>query len=412
MLLLDDAYQLINGDLTKLLLLYDELNKTYFLATSDYLPSLTEEQRKFIHETGATGTTALAIYADMLGYTKDEIMKLAEKVGFSDGQLIILDDTLDTMAAKDYNFSLSDNLDVVKERVEAIDAYIEELFPNREAIISLRYQGSVEEQIVPPGQKPKRTSNSTNGSSARKKSNVISAYGIQDINAYDSAWDADMDRLGVLLGFRDKTVEGYTKDELKGNLGQYHRDNMDITNPGSLAQNAAVVGAGYLVASGVLSGSSIKAAGGAIKSGASKVASGASKVASGVSSVTSPVTSKVGDIFGSDSVSDAIFKAGMYMHADGGLSFKDHVARVSEGNMREVILPLTSQDTITALAGALTLAGAGHSGSGVTVENININNDGINIADNPQAWRKVGIRIADEISAISRERGDLNYGIK
>lgn len=97
--------------------------------------------------------------------------------------------------------------------------------------------------------------------------------------------------------------------------------------------------------------------------------------------------------------------------ANGGISTKAHLTAISEDNANEAVIPLDSSVGINALSSAMQIA-LGGVGGGVNIENLNINNEGINIAENENQWRQVGNRIYEEISTIQRERGDMNYGIK
>ena len=99
-------------------------------------------------------------------------------------------------------------------------------------------------------------------------------------------------------------------------------------------------------------------------------------------------------------------------HADGGLSFKDHIARVSEGNSKEVILPVSSQETIDTMAQVLQKTGLTGQGQGVTVESVNLTLEGVNMVDDPRVARRLAETVYENISIIQRERGDMNYGIK
>ena len=98
-------------------------------------------------------------------------------------------------------------------------------------------------------------------------------------------------------------------------------------------------------------------------------------------------------------------------HYNGGISTKEHIARISEGNANEAIVNLDSQQGINALSTAMGLALQGQSQQGINVEKIEVKNEGINIGDDMK-WRKVAQRLADEMATLDRERGVINNGIK
>lgn len=99
-------------------------------------------------------------------------------------------------------------------------------------------------------------------------------------------------------------------------------------------------------------------------------------------------------------------------HYDGGISTKEHIARISEGNVREAIINLDSAQGINALSSALNIALGGNNQSGIHVENLIVRNEGINIAENNNQWRRVAERIDKELSILQLRGGNLNYGLK
>lgn len=95
--------------------------------------------------------------------------------------------------------------------------------------------------------------------------------------------------------------------------------------------------------------------------------------------------------------------------ATGGIGVKESTVRLFEGNKKEAVIPLESQQGINYLANAMKQAGADNLGinGGVTV---NLTLSGINIADNEAQWQRVGEKIAEVIEVQRQRRGELNYG--
>ena len=95
--------------------------------------------------------------------------------------------------------------------------------------------------------------------------------------------------------------------------------------------------------------------------------------------------------------------------ATGGIGVKESTVRLFEGNKKEAVIPLESQQGINYLANAMKQAGVDNLGinGGVTV---NLTLSGINIADNEAQWQRVGEKIAEVIEVQRQRRGELNYG--
>lgn len=95
--------------------------------------------------------------------------------------------------------------------------------------------------------------------------------------------------------------------------------------------------------------------------------------------------------------------------ATGGIGVKESIVRLFEGNKKEAVIPLESQQGINYLANAMKQAGVDNLGisGGVTV---NLTLSGINIADNEAQWQRVGEKIAEVIEVQRQRRGELNYG--
>lgn len=396
LLTIDEAFKTLNGDIDQVYLVLDQkLNKVLLTTKERFqeLEKLDPERFKKL----AQGTEAIGLYAASLDMDLDTLMTILGHAGLTKDQIAEAMSYLE--AARRVNIDFTDlhtleakikeahNLAIklqpkMKAKVDATD--IDSLISKLRTALSLRAQW----ENQPEPNMPTTVS--------RKSSTLLSAYGIQNIDAYEGdsnlkkAWNADKDRLSVLFGKKSETVEGYTKDDLANNTKQYLKDNANPFNDGTFANTMLDLGILY---AGV---NALGATGGVGK------AAGASTTASATVNSTPLLPGPT----------VPLLPGPVYPHADGGLSFKDHLARISEGNSKEVVLPLNSQETMSTLAGAISMSGILNSGGGVNVENININNDGINIADNNQAWRRVATRLADELSTLQRERGDLNYGIR
>lgn len=90
-------------------------------------------------------------------------------------------------------------------------------------------------------------------------------------------------------------------------------------------------------------------------------------------------------------------------YASGGLSIGEQLALVGDNpSHRELHLPLGSPTTTTALAKALTKAGAGSHGG--NTYHIVVHLDGVNIADNDNSWNMVANKIKDVID-LREQRG-------
>lgn len=115
---LKDAYTYLNGDLSKIVLVYDDLTGKYELITSDYLDTLTAEEKAHITIVDK-GITALAIYADMLGISDKKMQDIAEDAGLSTKQISELSAALENIP--DGSFHIDDNIDEVIEKLDRLN---------------------------------------------------------------------------------------------------------------------------------------------------------------------------------------------------------------------------------------------------------------------------------------------------
>lgn len=95
--------------------------------------------------------------------------------------------------------------------------------------------------------------------------------------------------------------------------------------------------------------------------------------------------------------------------ATGGIGVKESIVRLFEGDKKEAVIPLESQQGINYLANAMKQAGVDNLGIGGGVT-VNLTLSGINIADNEAQWQRVGEKIAEVIEVQRQRRGELNYG--
>lgn len=101
-------------------------------------------------------------------------------------------------------------------------------------------------------------------------------------------------------------------------------------------------------------------------------------------------------------------------HYDGGISTRAHLAKISEHNSTEAIIPLNNPSAIPAFdrigeSIADRLAGSGNGGS--TANTYNLAPGGVVIADNYSVDRFVEL-IANKMATLNRDRGDMSYGIR
>lgn len=101
-------------------------------------------------------------------------------------------------------------------------------------------------------------------------------------------------------------------------------------------------------------------------------------------------------------------------HYDGGISTRAHIARVSEYNSEEAIIPLNNPSAIPAfdrMAESIAdrLVGAGNGGG--SSNTYNLAPGGVVIADNYSVDKFVEL-IANKLATLNRDRGDMSYGIR
>ena len=101
-------------------------------------------------------------------------------------------------------------------------------------------------------------------------------------------------------------------------------------------------------------------------------------------------------------------------HYDGGISTRAHLARVSEYNSTEAIIPLNNPSAIPAfeqIGDAVANRLAGQTDNGQTGNTYNLAPGGVVIADNYSVDRFVDL-IANKLATLNRDRGDLSYGTR
>lgn len=98
--------------------------------------------------------------------------------------------------------------------------------------------------------------------------------------------------------------------------------------------------------------------------------------------------------------------------ADGGIGTREvHNATLFEGNKKEAIIPLESEQGINYLSEAMREAGSiGDGGMGGNNINVYMTLGGINVIDDPAHLDEVAGMLADAIAIQLQRRGELNYG--
>lgn len=353
----------VNGDLSQFKLYMNTATGEMILATSDYLPSLTDAEQALHTEVG-NGVVAIAMYANYLKLSKDRLLKLGEEAGLTNDQLNALADAYDKVAVLHIDYS-----DLEEARQAAAKL-------NRELAKGGWTPGG---NVARPG----------SGSKADKM----------------SKYDPHIQKY-VRQGY--KFADGSTIDDigfgtwLNGTFNPFSKvDREKVDTQRAFTKAADGIGGDILV-------------------GAEKGVNALAKITAGVAAGQGFGLLKGVDAIGTGINALNAYGAGVPMssaplllgHADGGLSFKDHVARVSEGNSKEVILPVSSQETIDTMAQVLQKTGLTGQGQGVTVESVNLTLEGVNMVDDPRVARRLAETVYENISIIQRERGDMNYGIK
>lgn len=379
------ALATVGGDINQIVYVWDsQLNKG-ILATKEYADQLvqTDSNRYRIltdqHNEIIRGAAAIGLYAAQLGLTEEQLITILgyAKVSVEDINTAVAW----LVAAKNLDIQFTDYA-TLKSSLTDLQAEANRLI--EEKIVNI--DSSQIDDCIKKLETALELQNKLNGNGSlrggftragkTKKYGVLSAYSQQDINKYEGsnqftkALRADWDRGLVILGAKDATIEGYTKEDLLGTTKKYIEDNLDITN----------------------------------NRGAANIA-----LKSLITSKTFGLTKGFAGKTGSSLL--ALPAANALNHATGGISTNAHLANISEGNKAEAIIPLESDVGINALSAALIKAGANND-NGVHIENLTIKNDGINIAENNNQWRKVASRIENEIATLQRERGGLNSGVK
>lgn len=190
---------------------------------------------------------------------------------------------------------------------------------------------------------------------------------------------ADLDMNLARLGLKSGTKSGISGSQLRQATGEFIGYNADPSKSGGLAQNLiATAGAGLL-------GSSILA--------------------------SSPAAMLDGLVEGLGLIGRAGLGAAGLAFADGGIGTKEvHNATLFEGDQKEAVIPLESQEGIDYLAQAMQKAGGtagGAPGNNITV---NLSLEGLNVAESQEAWQRVAEQIAEQIDILLMRRGELNYG--
>lgn len=116
-------------------------------------------------------------------------------------------------------------------------------------------------------------------------------------------------------------------------------------------------------------------------------------------------------------ISGSVFPGGVLPitgHYDGGISTRAHIARISEFNSEEAIIPLNNPSANPAfdrMADRLADRMIGGGTGGNTANTYNLAPGGVVIADNYSVDRFVEM-IANKLATLNRDRGDMSYGIR
>jgi hypothetical protein len=98
-------------------------------------------------------------------------------------------------------------------------------------------------------------------------------------------------------------------------------------------------------------------------------------------------------------------------HADGCISLKEHIARISEGNNAEAVIPLKGNRANEVLSDAFGTAIAKVDGGAKIEYNINLGEKGVFLGTN-QEFRKFVEKVIDESTRITKNTGSYTSGLK
>lgn len=132
------------------------------------------------------------------------------------------------------------------------------------------------------------------------------------------------------------------------------------------------------------------------------------------SGIVSSVAGSIDSLFGSLAIPSLGSSLLLGAHYDGGISTRAHLAKISEHNSTEAIIPLNNPSAIPAfdrMAETIAdrLVGSGNGGN--TANTYNLAPGGVVIADNYSVDRFVEL-IANKMATLNRDRGDMSYGIR
>lgn len=243
------------------------------------------------------------------------------------------------------------------------------------------------------------------------------------IEKYSKLSTADQ---GALAGFRDKLREGdqaaidlvNSLDRIKPpNVGDAGLPQLQAATTAADAEAAATAAVsppdvgdagaaslGIATTAAQLTGAAVRSIGTSAIAAQSQVASASAAMASSLSIVTRAIDSILKGVSNIGKGGSSTFGnvKPVIPHANGGIFFREHTARIAEGGRAEAVIPLTNPPRARAIMGAMPFMGGarGSAGGGAS---INVTAQGYTLADTEKAAVR-GVREAHRRARSSTRR--------